>query len=88
MLKRICLIQFQLDKHYILHFFLDNVSSTCFGCYLQPSSGTQLQRTAIGLYGLVICSNGITHQTIQNLWLYAAVVLLIMVANRTRNIYS
>jgi hypothetical protein len=23
-------------------------SSTCFGCYLHPSSGAQLQRTAIG----------------------------------------
>jgi hypothetical protein len=31
------------------------------------------------------CSNGITHQTIQNLWLYAAVVLLMMGANSTRN---
>jgi hypothetical protein len=33
--------------YYILYFFLD-VSSTCFGCYLHPSSGAQLQRTAIG----------------------------------------
>jgi hypothetical protein len=40
--------QVQLDVHYILDFFLDNVSSTCFGCYLHPSSGAQLQRTAIG----------------------------------------
>jgi hypothetical protein len=24
------------------------VSSTCFGCYLHPSSGAQLQHTAIG----------------------------------------
>jgi hypothetical protein len=37
-----------LDVHYILYFFLDNFSSTCFGCYLNPSSGAQLQRTAIG----------------------------------------
>jgi hypothetical protein len=29
------------------------------------------------------CSNGITYQTIQNLWLYAAVVLLMMGANST-----
>jgi hypothetical protein len=29
-------------------FFLDNVSSSCFGCYLHPSSGAQLQSTAIG----------------------------------------
>jgi hypothetical protein len=35
------------DVHYILY-FLDNVSSTCFGCYLHPSSGAQLQRRAIG----------------------------------------
>jgi hypothetical protein len=34
--------------HYILYFFLDNVSSTSFGCYLHPSSGAQVQRTAIG----------------------------------------
>jgi hypothetical protein len=34
--------------HYILYFFLDNVSSTCFGCYLHPLTGAQLQRTAIG----------------------------------------
>jgi hypothetical protein len=45
---RICLIQVQLDVHYILYFFLDNVSSTCFGCYLHPSSAAQMQRTAIG----------------------------------------
>jgi hypothetical protein len=47
-LGNICLIQVQLDVHYILYFFLDNVSSKCFGCYLHPSSGAQLQRTAIG----------------------------------------
>jgi hypothetical protein len=46
--NNICLIQVQLDVHYILYFFLDNVSSTCFGCYLHPSPGTQLQHTAIG----------------------------------------
>jgi hypothetical protein len=33
LLIRVCLIQVQLDAHYILYFFLDNVSSTCFGCY-------------------------------------------------------
>jgi hypothetical protein len=43
-----CSIQIQLDVHYILYFFLDNVSCTCFGCYLHSSSGAQLQRTAIG----------------------------------------
>jgi hypothetical protein len=43
-----CLIQVQLYVHYILYFFLDNISYTRFGCYLQPSSGAQLQCTAIG----------------------------------------
>jgi hypothetical protein len=33
--------------YYILYLFLDNVNSKCFGCYLHPSSGVQLQRTAI-----------------------------------------
>jgi hypothetical protein len=42
---RLYLIQVQLDVHYILYFFL---SSTRFGCYLHPSSGAQLQPTAIG----------------------------------------
>jgi hypothetical protein len=32
--------------HYILYFFIDKVSSTCFGCYLHPSSRAQLQRKA------------------------------------------
>jgi hypothetical protein len=41
-----CLIQVQTDVHCILYFL--DVSSTCFGCYLHPSSGTQLQRTAMG----------------------------------------
>jgi hypothetical protein len=50
----ICLIQVQLHVHYILYFFLDNVSSTCFGCYLHPSSGAQLQRTAIGFVSVEV----------------------------------
>jgi hypothetical protein len=33
---------------YTLFFISFVVSSTCFGCYLHPSSGAQLQRTAIG----------------------------------------
>jgi hypothetical protein len=33
------------------------------------------------MYQTSTCSNGITHQTIHNLWLYAAVVLLMMGAN-------
>jgi hypothetical protein len=45
---RVPYIQVQLDVHCILYFFIDNFSSTCFGCYLHPSSGAQWQRTAIG----------------------------------------
>jgi hypothetical protein len=44
----VCLLQVQLDVHYILYFFLDNVSSKCFGCYLHLSAAEQLQRTATG----------------------------------------
>jgi hypothetical protein len=33
---------------YAVFFISFVVSSTCFGCYLHPSSGEQLQRTAIG----------------------------------------
>jgi hypothetical protein len=33
---------------YTVFFISFVVSSTCFGCYLHPSSGVQLQRTAIG----------------------------------------
>jgi hypothetical protein len=45
----VCLIQVQLDVHYIFY-FLNNVSSKSFGSHLHPSSGAQLQRTAIVLY--------------------------------------
>jgi hypothetical protein len=33
---------------YTVFFIFFVVSSTCFGCYLHPSSEAQLQRTAIG----------------------------------------
>jgi hypothetical protein len=33
---------------YTVFFISFVVSSTCFGCYLHPSSGAQLQRTATG----------------------------------------
>jgi hypothetical protein len=46
-LGNIWLIQVQLDVHNIVYFH-DNVSSTCFGCYLHPSSGARLQFTTIG----------------------------------------
>jgi hypothetical protein len=94
--------------YYILYFFLDNVSSTCLGCYLHPLSGAQLQRRfcmvwrVIALEQVLVwntftlkhgqlqtvcnwpclsvrvsqtstCSNGITHQTIQN---YGCTLLL------------
>jgi hypothetical protein len=35
---------------YTVFFISFIISSTCFGCYLHPSSGAQLQCTAIGLY--------------------------------------
>jgi hypothetical protein len=35
-------------RYTIYSLFLSSFSSTCFGCYLLPSSGAQLQRTAIG----------------------------------------
>jgi hypothetical protein len=34
------------------------------------------------------CPSAITHQTIQNVWLYVAVVFLVMGANNTRNMKS
>jgi hypothetical protein len=41
---------------YIVFFIPLIVSSACFGCYLHPSSGAQLQRTAIGfvLFGVLL----------------------------------
>jgi hypothetical protein len=42
-------VQLDLLFVYCLLFFILN--STRFGCYLHPSSGAQLQRTAIGVYG-------------------------------------
>jgi hypothetical protein len=56
-LEHICFIQVQLDVHFILYFFLDNVSSTCFGCYLHSSLGAQLQRTAIGFVWFGVSQN-------------------------------
>jgi hypothetical protein len=44
-------VQFKIQQMYFfmhsLLFFI--LSSTCIGCYLHPSSGAQLQRTAIGV---------------------------------------
>jgi hypothetical protein len=42
------IVQFkvQLDVLFYVFFIL---SCTCFGCYMHPSSGVQLQRTAIGV---------------------------------------
>jgi hypothetical protein len=49
-LLRYAFIQFQLDVLYVYAVFLSwkMFSSTCFECYLHPSSGAQLQCTAIG----------------------------------------
>jgi hypothetical protein len=38
---------------YSLFFFI--LSSTCFVCYLHPSSGERLQRTAIGVCMVLVC---------------------------------
>jgi hypothetical protein len=47
------LFKVQLD---VLVFFISLiVSSTYFGCYLHPSSGAQLQRTAIGVCMVLVC---------------------------------
>src|SRR5215510_2248471 len=42
----------QLDVFVYVFFIL---RSTCFGCYLHPSSGAQLQRTAIGVFMVLVC---------------------------------
>jgi hypothetical protein len=34
---------------FMYSFFFFILTSTCFGCYLYPSSGAQLQRAAIGV---------------------------------------
>jgi hypothetical protein len=31
------------------------LSSTCFWCYLHPSSGAQLQRSALGVCVVLVC---------------------------------
>jgi hypothetical protein len=44
-----CFILIQLDVQY--SFSLEKfISSTCFGCHMHPSSGAQLQCTAIGFF--------------------------------------
>jgi hypothetical protein len=48
----------------MVYFFLEKfyLSSTCFGCYLHPSSEAQLQCTAIGFYlwkAEVLVSSGV-----------------------------
>jgi hypothetical protein len=40
-------VQLNVLFMYCLFFFI--LSSTCFGCYLHPSSGAQLQHTATGV---------------------------------------
>jgi hypothetical protein len=42
-------VLFKVQIDLLVFFIYLIVSSTCFGCYLQPSSGAQLQRTAIGV---------------------------------------
>jgi hypothetical protein len=38
----------QLDVHF-MYFSFFILSCMCFGCYMHPSSGAQLQHTAIGV---------------------------------------
>jgi hypothetical protein len=47
------LFQVQLDVRVFFISLID--SSTFFGCYLHPSSGAQLQRTAIGVCTGLVC---------------------------------
>jgi hypothetical protein len=42
-------LKVQKDVLFYVTFILLCFSSTRFGCYLHPSSGTQLQRTSIGV---------------------------------------
>jgi hypothetical protein len=42
----------QLDVLFYVFFIL---RSTCFGCYLHPSSGAHLQRTAVGVCMVLVC---------------------------------
>jgi hypothetical protein len=58
-IRKFIYVQFkvQLDVlfYVILLFFI--LSSTCFGCYLHPSSAAQLQHTAIGVCMVLVCSS-------------------------------
>jgi hypothetical protein len=45
----------QLDVLFYVFLFFFILSSTCFGCYLHPSSGAQLRRTAIRLCMVLVC---------------------------------
>jgi hypothetical protein len=44
-------VQFKVQLDVLFYVFLFILSSTCFGCYLHPSSGAQLQHRAI-----VVCA--------------------------------
>jgi hypothetical protein len=57
--------------NYIPYFFLYNVSSRCFGCYLHPSSGAQLQHTAIGFVSVE--NRGFWYQVLWMIILYGFV---------------
>jgi UPF0716 family protein affecting phage T7 exclusion len=45
-------LKVQLDVLFYIFFIL---SSACFGCYLHPSSGTQLQHTVRGVCMVLVC---------------------------------
>jgi hypothetical protein len=83
-LVTLCLIQFQLELHYILYFFLDKANPTCFGCYLHASSVTDRAKV-LSCPKPVPAPMQYTTKPYKNLWLYAAVVLC---AKSTRNMKS
>jgi hypothetical protein len=45
----------QLDVLFMYFLFFSILSFTCFGCYLHPSLGAQLRRTAIGVCMVLVC---------------------------------
>jgi hypothetical protein len=45
----------QLDVFFMYSLFFFILSSTCVRCYLHPSSGAQLQHTAIGVCMVLVC---------------------------------
>jgi hypothetical protein len=70
---------------YILVIYMFNSDPTRCTLYSIFLSSVTDRASSVRVSQTSTCSTGITHQTIHNLWLYAAVVLLMMGANSTRN---